>query len=155
MAQLLAPKTPSSLSSPRVQRWGTSLPLCSCLPPLFSVSLPLNLHLQRTTSELTEGAAAAFTDQHNQSRHCKWLANLCIPCIFCPGAMQLYWLGCNLCLSGFLCREPDESGPCCGHLRSFIACLCRKVAQVSITIYSLHWQWFLLDPSPIMIVVTG
>ena len=47
MAQLLAPKTPSSLSSPRVQRWGTSLPLCSCAPPLFSVSLPLNLHLQR------------------------------------------------------------------------------------------------------------
>ena len=30
----------------------------------------------------------------------------------------------------------------------------RKVAQVSFTIYSLHWQWFLLDPSPIMIVVT-
>ena len=154
MAQLLAPKTPSSLSSPWVQRWGTSLPLCSCAPPLFSVSLPLNLHLQRTTSELTEGAAAAFTDQHNQSRHCKWLANLCIRCIFCTAAMQLYWLGCNLRLSGFLCREPDESRSYCGHLRSFIACLCRKVAQVSITIYSLHWQWFLLDPSPIMIVVT-
>ena len=125
MAQLLAAKT--SAPCP-LQEFNGEGPLC-----LFAVAYHLSLSLclsicicNETTSELTEGAAAAFTDQHNQSRHCKWLANLCIRCIFCTGAMQLYWLGCNLRLSGFLSREPDESGPCCGHLRSFIACLCEK-----------------------------
>ena len=131
-AQLLAPKTPAPCP---LQEFNSEGPLClfAVAYHLSSLSLCLSicicnerlrnwlrapqlpLQINTIKADIANGSQTFAYDAYFAPVRCS-----CIDLdAFCAS------------------REPDESRSCCGHLRSFIACLCRKVAQVSFTIIAL------------------